>query len=63
MRYLKKAEFASRLNIGLRTLDRWIAQKKISTRTLITGRIRIPESEIEKCFRPSIQEFLKKSSR
>jgi predicted site-specific integrase-resolvase len=60
MRYLKKSEFGDEVRVSIRTVDRWIAQKRIKTRTLVTGGVRIPSTEIEKCFRPNIQEFLKK---
>ena len=58
MRYLSKRRFAEEINVSVRTVDRWIAQRRISTRTLVTGGVRIPATEIERCFKPSIQKFL-----
>ena len=60
MRYLKKREFGDRVGIAVRTVDRSIAQRLIISRTLKTGGVRIPESEVERCFKPNIQQFLDK---
>ncbi len=58
MKYLTKKQYGQVVGLSLRSVDRWIAQKKIRTRILVTGGVRIPDSEIEKAFKPNIQEFL-----
>ena len=62
MQYLSKRRFALRLDVSIRTIDRYIAQKRITAKTLVTGRVRIPETELDKCFKPTIQEFLNENS-
>jgi excisionase family DNA binding protein len=59
MRYLSKKEFASRVGLSVRSIDRWIAQRRIRTRILVTGGVRIPETELDKCFKPDLEQFLK----
>jgi predicted ABC-type ATPase len=59
MRYLTKKQFGFATGLSIRSVDRWIAQRRIKTRILVTGGVRIPETEIEKCFKPDIQQFLK----
>jgi len=61
VRYLSKKSFAKQLDVSVRTIDRWIAQRRISTRTFVTGGVRIPSSELDKCFKSSIQQFLDES--
>jgi len=46
------------VGLSVRSVDRWIAQRRIKTRILLTGGVRIPESEVERCFKPTIQVFL-----
>jgi predicted site-specific integrase-resolvase len=58
MRYLSKRNVAEQLDVSVRTIDRYIAKRIIKSRTLVTGKVRIPVAEIEKLFKPDIQQFL-----
>lgn len=58
MIYLTKKEFGMRMSLSSRTVNRWIAQRKIVARTLVSGGVRIPETELEKCFKPSVNELI-----
>ncbi|MBT4398659.1 MAG: hypothetical protein HOD37_04185 [Bacteroidetes bacterium] len=58
MKYLSKRTVANQLDVSIRTVDRWIARHLLKTKIMVTGSVRIPETELEKMFKPSIQEFL-----
>ncbi len=62
MRYLSKKHAAEMLDVSPRTLDRYISRRFIRVRVLRSGSVRIPIGEIEKCFKPSIGEFLNKGN-
>ena len=47
------------LDVSVRTIDRYISRRFIRPSVLRSGSVRIPISEIEKCFKPSINDFLK----
>lgn len=58
VKYLSKSTVADKFDVSVRTVERWIDRHFISSRKLVTGSVRIPETELEKMFKLSIQEFL-----